>query len=43
MVITCYDMPNYIQVIAGLVREGLKFRSLVTSDGSFTIELTGGF
>lgn len=43
MTITCHSRAEFTAVIAGLVREGLTFRAVATTDQTYTIELTGGF
>ncbi len=43
MIITCFNRTEFTAVIAGLVREGITFRAVATSDQTYTIELTGGF
>lgn len=43
MNIACYSRDEFVAVIAGLVREGIRFRASATSDHDYFIELTGGF
>lgn len=43
MIITCHSREEFTATIAGLVREGLTFRAVATSDHVYTIELTGGY
>lgn len=43
MTIRAYSREEFTALIAGLVREGLRFRAEVTSDHTYHIELTGGY
>ena len=44
MIIYCDDTRDLIEIIAGLVREGLTFEAhMVSRGGDWKIVLTGGF
>lgn len=43
MTIRVYSLEAFLDVTYGLVTRGLKFTAEVTSDGTYHIELTGGF
>lgn len=43
MTITAHSRDEFTAIIAGLVRQGLRFRAEATSDHQYHIELTGGF
>lgn len=41
MIVNCYSREEFASVVALFVQRGLGFRATVTSDGTYTIELTG--
>lgn len=43
MTVTCHSRAEFTATIAALVREGVGFRAVATSDGTYTIEMTGAY
>ena len=43
MIVTCYSRLEFASIIALFVERGVGFRATATSDGTYTIELTGAY